>query len=158
MSIEIGNETAAPLDLEEARELAAHVLAQMRIHPLAEVAIRFVDEPTMSELHVQWMDLEGPTDVMSFPMDELRPDGEEGMLGDIVVCPAVAAAQAKAAGHSTMDEVLLLVAHGLLHLMGYDHAEPEERAEMFGLQRHLLLTWFAEREPGRTSVPEPTED
>ncbi len=158
MSIEIGNETTADLDLDEVRLLAEHVLEQMRIHPLAETVIGFVDEPTMSELHVRWMDLEGPTDVMSFPMDELRPDGDEGVLGDIVICPAVAQRQADAADHSMMDEVLLLVVHGLLHLMGYDHGEPEERAEMFGLQRHLLLTWFAQREPGRTTIPAPTED
>lgn len=158
MSIEIGNETPAPIDVEEVRKLAGHVMSEMRIHPQAELAVRFVDEATMSELHVQWMDLEGPTDVMSFPMDELRPDGEEGMLGDIVICPAVAQAQATQAGHSLMDEVQLLCVHGLLHLIGYDHAEPEEKRVMFDLQRRLLLTWFAKRDPQRTSLPTPTED
>lgn len=159
MSIEVGNETDADIRLREVEELAAHVLEAMGVNPAAEVGIRFVDEQAMSELHVRWMDLPGPTDVMSFPMDELEPgDDAEGVLGDIVICPSVAAEQAAAAGHSLSDEVLLLATHGLLHLMGYDHAEPEEKEEMFGLQRHLLLTWFAQREPGRTSVPEPTED
>ncbi|HCX84746.1 MAG TPA: rRNA maturation RNase YbeY, partial [Micrococcales bacterium] len=92
----------------------------------------------------------GPTDVMSFPMDELRPgtEGEPsdpGILGDIVVCPEVATAQAREAGHSAQEEMLLLVTHGILHLLGFDHAEEEERTEMFDLQRRLLLTFLASR-------------
>jgi probable rRNA maturation factor len=108
----------------------------------------------METLHVQWMDLPGPTDVMSFPMDELRPgrddqDPEEGVLGDIVLCPSVAANQAKEAGHATDEELLLLTTHGILHLLGFDHAEPDEEREMFELQRQLLLTFLAGR--GRAS-------
>ncbi|MBN9376297.1 MAG: rRNA maturation RNase YbeY, partial [Cellulomonas sp.] len=92
----------------------------------------------------------GPTDVLSFPMDELRPgtDGEPsppGLLGDVVLCPEVAAQQARAAGHSTVEELLLLTVHGILHLLGYDHAEPDEEKEMFALQRTLLLTFLAAR-------------
>ncbi|WP_029089068.1 rRNA maturation RNase YbeY [Brevibacterium album] len=161
MSIEIADEAGHGTDLDAVRAVTAHVLAQMRIHPEADVFIRFATADDMAALHVEWMDLPGPTDVMSFPMDELRPgedeDAERGVLGDIVVCPEVAAEQAAAAGHSTLDEILLLTVHGLLHLMGYDHAEEDEKAEMFGLQRRLLLTYFAEHEPGRTSVPDPTE-
>jgi probable rRNA maturation factor len=97
----------------------------------------------MEALHVQWMDEPGPTDVLSFPMDELRPGTEEaptppGLLGDIVLCPQVAETQAQAAKHSTMDELILLTTHGLLHLLGFDHAEPEEEREMFGLQKELI--------------------
>ena len=104
----------------------------------------------MERLHVQWMDLEGPTDVMSFPMDELRPGREgqrlqEGVLGDIVLCPSVAKKQAAGAGHSFEEELLLLTTHGILHLLGYDHAEPDEEREMFDLQRTLLLTYLAGR-------------
>jgi len=113
-----------------------------------------VDEPAMERLHVQWMDLPGPTDVMSFPMDELRPGSEDeepepGLLGDVVLCPTVAAQQAAQAGHSTAEELLLLTTHGILHLLGYDHAEPDEEKEMFELQRRLLLTFLAQR--GRPS-------
>jgi probable rRNA maturation factor len=101
------------------------------------------------------MDLPGPTDVMSFPMDELRPgregtDPQEGVLGDIVLCPSVAERQARDAGHATEEELLLLTTHGILHLLGYDHAEPEEEKEMFELQRQLLLTFLATR--GRPSA------
>jgi probable rRNA maturation factor len=101
-------------------------------------------------LHIQWMDEPGPTDVLSFPMDELRPgkDDEEpepGLLGDVVLCPQVAKQQARAAGHSFEEELLLLTTHGILHLLGFDHAEPEEEKEMFALQRKLLLTFLAAR-------------
>jgi probable rRNA maturation factor len=104
----------------------------------------------MEVLHKQWMDLPGPTDVMSFPMDELRPGRDEqepaeGVLGDIVMCPSVAARQAVGAGHATEEELLLLLTHGILHLLGYDHEEPEAEREMFELQRTLLLTFLAGR-------------
>src|SRR5947209_6044634 len=128
----------------------------MHVHPQAELSIVLVDEPAMEQLHVQWMDEPGPTDVLSFPMDELRPgvEGEEsapGLLGDVVLCPQVAARQALTARHSTQDELLLLTTHGILHLLGYDHAEPEEEREMFGLQRKLLLEFLGTRKSGRTT-------
>jgi probable rRNA maturation factor len=150
MSIEVNNETDARVDEHELVELSRHVLAELKVHPQAELSIILVDEVAMERLHVQWMDLPGPTDVMSFPMDELRPGSEErepepGLLGDIVLCPSVAERQAKDAGHATEEELLLLTTHGILHLLGYDHAEPEEEREMFGLQRRLLLTFLAGR-------------
>jgi len=101
----------------------------------------------MTELHIRWMDEPGPTDVLSFPMDELRPGSDlraptEGILGDIVVCPQVAKAQAITAGHETINEILLLVTHGMLHLVGFDHAEEDEEKEMFDLQKRLLLEFY----------------
>ncbi|AZQ76716.1 rRNA maturation RNase YbeY [Flaviflexus ciconiae] len=139
------------LDGEEISRLARYVLDEMRIHPASDLTVMLVDEATMSDLHVKWMDEEGPTDVLSFPMDEVRPapaghEPVEGLLGDVVVCPAVAAEQAKVAGHATIEEVLLLVTHGILHVLGYDHATPEEEREMFGLQRKLLLNFLATRQ------------
>lgn len=97
-------------------------------------------------------------------MDELRPgDGGtemEGVLGDIVLCPWVAAQQALAAGHSTMEEMMLLTIHGILHLLGYDHVTPEQERQMFGLQRQLLLTFFALRQGAgaRATLPAGTPD
>jgi probable rRNA maturation factor len=121
----------------------------MHVSSGAELNILFIDPGPMAELHKRWLDLEGPTDVMSFPMDELRPgtedDPAEGVLGDICICPQVAQAQAQEAGHSAAEEMLMLATHGMLHLLGYDHAEPEEREEMFSLQRRLLLTFLATR-------------
>jgi probable rRNA maturation factor len=155
VSVEVNNESGVDVDEAEIVALARHVLAQMHVHPQAELSVVLVDETAMEQLHVQWMDEPGPTDVLSFPMDELRPgtDGEEspaGLLGDVVLCPQVAAAQARQAGHSTAEELLLLTTHGILHLLGYDHAEPDEEKEMFGLQRKLLLTFLATRS-GRDS-------
>lgn len=150
MSIDVLNETEFVLDELELVACARYVMAEMKVHPQADLCLRLVDEDAMETLHVQWMDLPGPTDVMSFPMDELRPGGdedppEEGVLGDIVLCPSVAAKQAATAGHATEEELLLLTTHGLLHLLGYDHAEPDEEKEMFELQRQLLLTFLATR-------------
>ena len=150
MSIDVLNETEFALDELELVACARYVMGEMKVHPQADLCLRLVDVAAMETLHVQWMDLPGPTDVMSFPMDELRPgrDGdepEEGVLGDIVLCPSVAEKQAATAGHATEEELLLLTTHGILHLLGYDHAEPEEEKEMFELQRQLLLTFLATR-------------
>lgn len=138
------------LDGEEISNLAAFVCQKMRVHPGADLSIILVDEATMTDLHIQWMDEPGPTDVLSFPMDEIRPPapGEEpvaGMLGDVVVCPSYAALNAKRAGHALIEEVLLLVTHGILHVLGYDHGTPEEEKEMFSLQSKLLLEFLAQR-------------
>ena len=150
MSVEVNNESGHVVDEAEFAALARHVLDAMRVHPQTELSILLVTTEVMSELHQQWMDEPGPTDVLSFPMDELRPGSESepsppGLLGDVVLCPEVAAAQAVRAGHSTAEELLLLTTHGILHLLGFDHAEPEEEKEMFELQRRLLLTFLANR-------------
>lgn len=148
MSIEISNETDIFVDEVRVLALAAHALDYMKIHRDADLAIGFIDEAAMEVLHVEWMDEPGPTDVLSFPMDELRPGSEgqltpPGLLGDIVICPQVAAAQAEVAGHATVNEILLLTTHGILHLLGFDHAEPEEEKEMFGLQREILESFYS---------------
>lgn len=150
MSVDVLNETDFAVDELELIGCARYVMQQLRVHPQADLCIRLVDEAAMEVLHVQWMDLPGPTDVMSFPMDELRPAREdkepaEGILGDIVLCPTVAARQASEAGHAAVEELLLLTTHGMLHLLGFDHTEPEEEREMFELQRQLLLTFLAGR-------------
>lgn len=150
MSIEVNNESGFPVDEAEFAALARHVLDAMHVHPQAQLSVLLVGPEVMSDLHVRWMDEPGPTDVLSFPMDELRPGREgsvtpPGLLGDVVLCPDVAVGQARAAGHSTVEELLLLTTHGILHLLGYDHAEPEEEKEMFALQRRLLLEFLATR-------------
>jgi probable rRNA maturation factor len=150
VSIEVNNETDYPLGEHELVQLCRHVLDAMRVHPQAELSVLAVDEEAMERLHLQWMQLPGPTDVMSFPMDELRPGSEDeepepGLLGDVVLCPTVAQRQAAEAGHSDAEELLLLTTHGILHLLGYDHAEAAQEREMFALQRRLLLTFLAGR-------------
>ncbi len=151
MSIEVNNESAIEVDEVVLQRLSMYALDQLHVHPDAELGIVLVDEAAMEQLHVQWMDEPGPTDVLSFPMDELRPGTDDimspaGLLGDIVLCPQVAIGQAETAGHELLDELLLLTCHGLLHLLGFDHAVPEEEKEMFGIQRDILIGFaLAER-------------
>ncbi len=148
MSIEVLDESGRSIDVNHLASLSRFVLDKMRVHPLAELCVKLVDVETITELNVKWMEGDGPTDVLAFPMDELRPgkvneDPEEGILGDIMVCPEIAASQAETAGHPVEAELELLTTHGILHLLGYDHAEPGEHKEMFGLQDELLADWRA---------------
>ena len=146
MSIEVIDESGHGLDVHHLASLSRFVMDRMHVHPQAELCIKAVDEDTIAQLNEQWMDKQGPTDVLAFPMDELRPglvdeEPEEGVLGDLVLCPDVAVRQGETAGHGTVAEIELLTTHGILHLLGYDHAEPEEHREMFGLQDQLLADW-----------------
>ena len=146
MSIDIANESGWEGYEESLVSQGEFVLERLRIHPQAELSLVLVDEDAMSVLHERWMDEPGPTDVLSFPMDELRPgtdqgSTEPGLLGDVVICPAVASKQAAAAGHGQREELGVLLTHGILHLLGYDHAEPEEERLMFGLQGQLVAEW-----------------
>lgn len=153
MTIEIANESGVDVDVRSLERLARHVLAEMGVHPLVELSVRLVDVDAMTALHEHFMNEPGPTDVLAFPMDELhdqRDDGDDTdapptLLGDVVLCPTVAEAQGRQAGHSTEDELHLLCTHGVLHLLGYDHGEPQEEREMFGLQTQLLQSWAAAR-------------
>lgn len=147
MSIELSNETEWKLDEDRIYKLAQFAMDRMRLHPNTDLYLRFVDLKTMEELHVIHMDEPGPTDVLSFPMDELVPGDNlsvapEGILGDIVVCPDFAAEQAEKAGHPAINEMLLLITHGVLHLLGFDHAEPDEEREMFALQNQILKEFY----------------
>jgi probable rRNA maturation factor len=146
--IDVTNETDAEIDAPRFVDLGEFVLRRLKVSDEADLGVLFVDEATMTDLHVTWMDEEGPTDVLSFPMDELRPGTDEertpaGLLGDVVVCPSIAARQASEAGHPVEHELYLLVIHGILHLLGYDHAEPTEEAEMFALQQGILSDFLA---------------
>ena len=151
MSIEVINESGQELDVRGLSRLARFVMDRMRVHPQAELCIKAFDEDTIAELNGRWMDADGPTDVLAFPMDEIRPglvgdEPEEGVLGDLVLAPSIARRQGEEAGHGADAEIELLTVHGILHLLGYDHAAPDEHAEMFGLQGRLLEQW-------RTAAP-----
>ncbi len=157
MTVDISNESGLDADSAGLSRLATFALDQLRIHPLAELSVLLVDEETMSAYHERYMGEPGPTDVLSFPMDELRPPGDdedppEGLLGDIVLCPAVTSRQAAEHGRSADSEAEYLLVHGLLHLLGYDHAEPAEKAAMFGLKDRILAAW-AEQRPDRAASP-----
>ena len=141
MTIEITNKSGELVPADQVRALLTHSLSQLKLSPECEVNLVFVDENEMTELHIKWMDEPGPTDVLSFPMDMPANEGEAVTLGDIVIAPTVAARQAATAGHSTDAEIYILAAHGLLHILGYDHANKEDEKVMFNLQENLVKNW-----------------
>jgi probable rRNA maturation factor len=156
VTVDVNDESGENIDAPRLAALARFVLDRLRVHPLAELSVLAVDTATMATLHERWMDEPGPTDVLSFPMDELRPGSEDrepepGLLGDVVLCPAVARTQAAAAGHSMEEELDLLCTHGILHLLGYDHAEPDDERDMFGRQSELLTGWQRSRVTGNST-------
>ena len=142
--IEIENRSGSLAPEAEVLKLLQFAIKQLGLHQECELTLAFIKDDEMEELHQKWMDLPGTTDVMSFPMDELKPnDPEPGILGDIVISPVVARTQAERAGHSFEHEVKILAAHGILHLLGYDHQEIAEEKIMFALQEDLVKRAFA---------------
>lgn len=141
--IEIENRSGHLAPEAEIKKLLEFSIKELGLHPECDLTLAFINDTEMEELHIKWMNLSGSTDVMSFPMDELKPnDPEPGILGDIVISPVFARAQAEKAGHSFEHEVKILAAHGLLHLLGYDHQELDEEKIMFALQEDLVKRAF----------------
>lgn len=144
MNIEITSLATTICDEERIKSIAFYALNKLGIHPDSELSISLVEESEMETLHLQWMDEPGATDVLSFPMDEMRPNSAStgpGVLGDIVLCPDFAKKQAELAGNSLQEELELLTVHGVLHLLGFDHRESEEKQVMFALQDEYLKGW-----------------
>ena len=147
MSIDVVDSSDSSIaDTDALVRQAAFMLDKLYLDPECDLSIALVTEDEMTALHVEWMDEPGPTDVLSFPMDDLQPGDPTGprpmgVLGDVIICPAVAVRQASDAGHSTSAEISLLLTHGILHLLGFDHAEADDHARMFGLQGTLLAEW-----------------
>ena len=152
MSIDLVDASGTALaDPESLVRQAAFLLDRLHLDSDADLSIALVTVDEMTRLHVEWMGEPGPTDVLSFPMDDLVPGDPSGprvagILGDVIICPDVAARQAEQAGHPASDELALLLTHGVLHLLGYDHAEPDEHARMFALQDDLLAQWRSAEE------------
>ena len=141
MKIELINDSTYKCDEVGIKSLANFTLGKLGIHPDSELSIRLVDEEEITQLHIKWMDLPGPTDVLSFPMDEMKPysaSNGPGVIGDIVLCPAFAEKNGK---QSLGDELQLLTVHGVLHLLGFDHEELDDEKQMFGLQEQFLKQW-----------------
>ena len=169
MTIDVYNESGFAVEEKKLERVARHVLDRMGVSPLAELSVVLVDVERMTDLHMKYMEEPGPTDVLAFPMDELDLRGSRGvphgsghehehgdlddvapaMLGDVVLCPVVAERQAREAGHSTEDELQMLCTHGVLHLLGFDHGDAEEHAEMFGLQGALLSSFHEGQQEAR---------
>ena len=144
MYIELTDLTNSNADTNRIKSLADFSLRNLGIHPESELSISLVDMEEMSSLHMRWLDESGPTDVLSFPMDELKPNSSSdgpGILGDIVLCPEYAKKQAVEIGHSLQAELEVLVVHGVLHLLGFDHRENDEKTMMFSRQDEILREW-----------------
>jgi probable rRNA maturation factor len=143
MKIELENASTYKCDESAIQSLAKFALIKMGIHPDSELSIRLVSEEEITDLHMKWMDLPGATDVLSFPMDEMKPNSAAngpGVIGDIVLCPAYAEKNGK---QSLAQELELLTVHGVLHLLGYDHEEIDQEVAMFKLQEDFLQQWRA---------------
>lgn len=141
MTVEVTNRSGVAAPEQEIISLLTFGIDYMDLHPECELSVTFVDDAEMEELHIKWMDEPGTTDVLSFPMD--LPEGKHDAvtLGDIVIDPIVAAKQAATAGHSTEHEIYILASHGLLHILGYDHADRDEEKIMFELQETIVEKW-----------------
>ena len=141
MTVDIINRSGALVPESQMHTLIDFGIEYLEINPESSISLIFVDVQEMEELHIKWMDETGPTDVLSFPMDMPETKGEVVTLGDIVIAPAVAAQQAQVAGHSIEHEIFILATHGLLHIVGYDHADPDEEKVMFALQEKIVKEW-----------------
>lgn len=150
MPVFFADEQTLAVDGDDLMALAHLVLLERRVPDDMEVALLLVDEATIAGLNEQHLGHEGPTDVLAFPMDEPgeSPIAGPALLGDVVLCPAVAHAQAQARGLAPQDEMQMLTVHGLLHLLGMDHAEPDEEREMTALTAVLLERYRRERAAG----------
>jgi probable rRNA maturation factor len=141
MTIEVTNTSGQLVPATEMTSLMTHAMNALELNPECDLNIAFVEDDYMTELHIKWMDEPGTTDVLSFPMDMPEEPGEAVILGDIVISPVVAAAQALNQGHSTEHEIYILATHGLLHIIGYDHADKVEEKVMFDLQEKIVTEW-----------------
>ena len=141
MTIEVTNTSGQLVPTTEITSLMTHAMKALELNPDCDLNIAFVEDDYMTELHIKWMDEPGTTDVLSFPMDMPEEPGEAVTLGDIVISPVVAAAQAISQGHSTEHEIFILATHGLLHIIGYDHADTADEKIMFELQEKIVTDW-----------------
>ncbi len=150
MPIDIADRSGEELGAPDISDLLSFAIQELGIDLACELSVILVNEAEMSDLHIKWMDESGPTDVLSFPMDEIHPHTSQvGVLGDIVLCPSIALSQAVTAGHSFGHELSILSVHGLLHIVGYDHVNPEEEKTMFDLQESLVNRWAKRMALGR---------
>lgn len=121
-----------------AEKAAAAALRHQSAPENGDLTIVLSDDRQLHELNLEWMDVDAPTDVLSFPSEEIDPETGSRYLGDIVISVQRAEEQSRAAGHAVESEIQLLIVHGVLHLFGYDHAEPDEKSRMWKAQAEIL--------------------
>ncbi len=139
-TIDIQNEADYPVDAARLQAASQQVLSQHDVDPDTTLSIVFVDNAYIQNVNQQFRGVDAPTDVLSFPADEppVEIEGELPYLGDLIVAFPYASEQAAREGHALMDSLSLLVVHGTLHLLGYDHDTTENRAEMWAAQDEAL--------------------
>ena len=144
MDVFVANEQT-DIDLDERRlvSLVRVAATEEDVDPRAEISLLLVERHAMASLKEKWLGEPGPTDVLAFPMDDQPPDDEPYVLGDIVVCPDVAREQAGTG--RAVEEVDLLVVHGFLHLLGYDHVRPQDAKSMRHRERKILAEFYRKR-------------
>jgi len=146
MKVFFADEQDDPLEPEPLIALAASVLQAERLPDDTEVSITLVDRAEMTTLNGRYLKRDGPTDVLALPIEDMKPgsvpptvpDGPPLNLGDVIICPEVVASNAAAAAVEFGNELALMVVHGILHLLGYDHHEDDEAEHMEARERTLL--------------------
>lgn len=143
MAVFLADEQDVAVDHDDLVAVAQHVVDEQQVPEDMELSLLLVDEATIAALNEEHLGKSGPTDVLAFPIDEPgeAPPDSPAILGDVVLCPAVAGAQALTTGRTPADELRLLTVHGILHLLGMDHATPDDEREMFGLTDRLLASY-----------------
>lgn len=139
--VAIDEQASVAVDTKRWSALATRVLADENVSGPAELNLTFVDAQAMTELNENHMGGSGPTDVLSFPLDDDTAavfDGQVRLLGDVVICPSVAVEQAPG---ELEDELALMVVHGVLHILGMDHAEADEAAAMRSAEQAHMTAW-----------------
>lgn len=150
MAVLLADEQQVEVDTHRLVALARHVIGDRRVPEEMELSLLLVDVATITELNRQHLGGDGPTDVLAFPIDEPGESTPHGpsILGDVVLCPEVAFGQAAEFDRTGQQELELLTVHGILHLLGMDHDEPERERVMFGLTDTLLASFAATRVGG----------
>lgn len=138
VNIQIADDISSPLSPDLIRSAALAVLRFAGAPPDAECTIVLTDDEELRRLNLQFLGVDAPTDVLSFPADFMDPDSHHPYLGDILISVDRLLQQADAQGHPAKQELLLLVVHGILHLLGHDHAEEAEKERMWVLQDQIL--------------------
>ncbi len=138
VSVQVADAFLGDVNEDALREAAESALSYVGAEEGASLTIIVTDDDVIRNLNARYRDIDAPTDVLSFEADLPDLPGEPVYLGDILIAYPFTAAQAAEGGHAVIDELRLMVVHGTLHLLGYDHAEPADKDEMWVIQRHLL--------------------
>jgi probable rRNA maturation factor len=138
INIQIPEEYTTSIDPDQLKKTVDLVFQHESVSPVPDLSIVISDDAELQRLNREFLDIDAPTDVLSFPADEIDPESGDRYLGDIIISYARVSDQAAANGYQQEDELRLLIVHGVLHLLGYDHADPNQKKLMWAAQREVL--------------------